>query len=473
MNNKEELDAIVIGAGISGISAAYHLQKHCPTKRYKVLERRENLGGTWDLFNYPGIRSDSDMYTFGFSFRHWEDDSAIAEKAKILSYLGDTAKQFGIDKRIDYGVDVIKASWNSSENRWAVITRDGKEYVCQYLFMCSGYYNYEKAYTPTFDGIEGFQGTVVHPQFWPEDLDYSDKKVVVIGSGATAVTLVPAMAEKAQHVTMLQRSPTYLGAKPAVDPIANKLGAWFGRWAARWWFILSTMFIFAFCQLFPTRAKHVMKQDIKALLGDKFDEKHFTPTYDPWDQRVCLCPDGDFFDALKADKATIETDTIAGFDANGIQLNSGKHIEADVIVTATGLKIQFFGGMDIEVDGEPLRPNDAYVYKGMMLSDVPNTFLAVGYTNASWTLKVDLTHRYATRLINHMDKNGYQRCSPKVKREMQDIPLLNLSSGYIQRSMDELPKQASRKPWRLNQNYILDTFALKYSPVTDNEMEFL
>ncbi len=473
MNNIEHLDAIVIGAGISGISAAYHLQKHCPTKRYKVLEKRANLGGTWDLFNYPGIRSDSDMYTFGFSFRHWEDDSSIAEKGKILNYLGETAKQFGIDKRIDYEVEVRKASWDSNENRWTLTTRTGDQYCCQYLFMCSGYYNYEQAHTPEFDGIERFNGDVIHPQFWPKDFDYSGKKVVVIGSGATAITLVPAMADTAEHVTMLQRSPTYMGAKPAVDPIANRLGSLLGRWAARWWFILSTMFIFAFCKLFPSKAKRVMKQEIKDLLGDKFDDKHFTPTYDPWDQRVCLCPDGDFFDALNDEKASIETDTIDGFEVDGIRLNSGKKLDADVIVTATGLKIQFFGGMDIVIDEQPLRPNDAYVYKGMMLSDVPNTFLAVGYTNASWTLKVDLTHRYATRLINYMDKNGYQQGKPKVKKEMHDIPLLNLSSGYIQRSIEELPKQASRKPWRLNQNYILDTIALKYSPVTDQEMEFL
>ncbi len=472
MSKIEQLDAVVIGAGISGISAAYHLQKYCSTKRYKILERRDNLGGTWDLFNYPGIRSDSDMYTFGFSFKHWQDSSAIAEKGKILSYLKDTVTQFGIDKRIDYGVNIITASWSSERQRWRLVASDGREYVCQFLFMCSGYYSYKKAHAPDFPGVKEFAGEVVHPQFWPEDFDYNDKEVVVIGSGATAVTLVPAMAEKAKHVTMLQRSPTYLGAKPAIDPIANTLAKWLGRWAARWWFILSTMFIFVFCKLFPNKAKQLMQNDIKEILGDKFEAKHFTPHYNPWDQRVCLCPDGDFFEAIKADKATIETDTIESFNARGIELTSGKQLDADVVVTATGLSIEFFGGIKMDIDGAPLQANQQYVYKGMMLSAVPNTFLAVGYTNASWTLKVDLTHRYATRLINHMTKHGYQQCCPRVVKGMQDTPLLNLSSGYIQRAVMDLPKQASRKPWKLNQNYILDTLALKWSPVTDDEMEF-
>lgn len=472
MSQIEHLDAVIVGAGISGISAAYHLQKHCPGKTYRVLERRENLGGTWDLFNYPGIRSDSDMYTFGFSFRHWDDDSAIAEKSKILNYLSETVKEFKIDENIRYQCSVEKADWDSKTNRWLVTTQNGSQYSAQFLFMCSGYYSYDEAHAPQLDGLDNFKGDVVHPQFWPEDLDYSDKNVVVIGSGATAITLVPAMSEKAKHVTMLQRSPTYMGAKPAVDPIANKLGSIFGRWAARWWFILSTMFIYWFCTTFPETAKKRIKQDIADMLGDKFDEKHFTPLYDPWDQRVCLCPDGDFFEAMKQDKASVATDTIANFDANGIQLNSGERLDADIIVTATGLKIQFFGGMQVSIDGEPLNAHESYVYKGVMLSNVPNTFLAVGYTNASWTLKVDLTHRYATRLINHMDEHGYQHCTPTVKHAMEDTPLLNLSSGYIQRAVQDLPKQASRKPWRLNQNYILDTLALRFSAVSDDEMKF-
>ncbi len=473
MNEIECLDAVVIGAGISGISAAYHLQKHCHAKRYKVLERRENLGGTWDLFNYPGVRSDSDMYTFGFSFEHWSDKSAIAEKHKILDYLRDVARKFGINKRIDYGVNVEQASWDSTTSRWTISAADGRLYQCQYLFFCSGYYAYDQAHEPEFEGIDKFEGDVLHPQFWPDNYDYAGKNVVVVGSGATAVTLVPSMAEQARHVTMLQRSPTYLGAKPGIDPIANRLASWFGRWAARWWFILSTMYVFIACKLFPAKAKQKISDEIEALLGDKFDAKHFTPHYDPWDQRVCLCPDGDFFEAIKADKASIETDTVQGFNKNGIQLASGKHLEADLIVTATGLKIQLFGGMRIEIDGERFIANDSYVYKGMMLSEVPNAFLATGYTNASWTLKVDLTHRYASRLINYADKKGFNSFRPKVRAAMRDVPLLNLSSGYIQRAVNELPRQASRKPWRLNQNYVLDMLALKFSPISDKEMQFL
>ncbi len=472
MSRVEQLDAVIIGAGISGISAAYHLQRYCPTKRYKVLERRENLGGTWDLFNYPGIRSDSDMYTFGFSFNHWKDNSAIAEKDKIIDYLQETAGKFGIDKRIDYSAHVIRASWNSEQKRWSLTTEDGREYQCQYLFMCSGYYNYDQAHSPKFNGIENFSGDVLHPQFWPEGADYAGKKVVVIGSGATAITLVPAMADKAEHVTMLQRSPTYMGAKPAIDSIANTLKSWFGRWAARWWFILSSMFIYLYCKLFPTKAKQAMLDDIKKLIGEKFDPKHFSPAYDPWDQRVCLCPDGDFFHAINDGKASIATDTIKRFNETGIELTSGEQLEADVIVTATGLKIQFFGGIELVIDGKPFEVSQSYVYKGMMLSGVPNVFLAVGYTNASWTLKVDLTHRHATRLINYIDQQGYQSCCPITNDEMLDAPLLDLSSGYIQRALGELPKQAVRKPWKLNQNYILDTMSLKLSPVTNKEMKF-
>ncbi len=472
MSKAIEFDVLIIGAGISGISAAYHIQRYCPGKRFAILEKRSQLGGTWDLFNYPGIRSDSDMYTFGFAFKPWEDDSAIASKQKILDYLNETVDEFDIRKYIHFDHGVESASWNSEQNRWTLRTQDGDQLICQHLFMCSGYYNYAEAHKPTFEGIESFKGDVLHPQFWPDTYDYIDKTVVVIGSGATAVTLVPAMAEKAKHVTMLQRSPTYLGAKPSIDPIANRLASWLGRWAARWWFILSTMFIFVFCKVFPNKAKQVMRDDIEETLGEKFNAKHFTPAYDPWDQRVCLCPDGDFFEAIKQEKASIETDEIDHFTESGIALKSGGHIEADTVVTATGLKIQLFGGMTFEIDGEPFAANEAYVYKGMMLSGVPNLYLAVGYTNASWTLKVDLTHRYATRLINHMDENGLQRCRPKVVGSVNDTPLLNLSSGYIQRAESDLPKQASRKPWRLNQNYILDTVALKYSSVRDDEMEF-
>jgi cation diffusion facilitator CzcD-associated flavoprotein CzcO len=465
-------DAIVIGAGISGISAAYHLQTYNKGKSYKILERRQALGGTWDLFNYPGIRSDSDMYTFGFSFRSWDDKSSIAEKHKILTYLDDTVREYGIDKQIQYGVQVVKASWSTEQSTWTLEADDGDVFTCRYIYMCAGYYNYDEAHTPQFDGIEKFKGEIIHPQFWPKEFDYADKNVVIIGSGATAVTLVPNMAETAKHVTMLQRSPTYMGSKPSVDPIANGLSKWVGRWAARWWFILTTMLIYWYCKTWPERAKEKIMKEVKAELGDKFDAKHFTPNYNPWDQRVCLCPDADFFKAIKADKASIETDHIASFNESGISLKSGNSLDADVIVTATGLKMHFFGGIDFVIDGEPLVAKETYVYKGMMLSGVPNTFLAVGYTNASWTLKVDLTHRYASRLINYMDKNNYTQGCATTTDGMQDTALMDLSSGYIQRSLDMLPKQATSKPWRLNQNFILDNLALRFTPVNDEEMVF-
>jgi len=465
-------DAIIIGAGISGISAAYHLQKYNAVKSYKVVERRQALGGTWDLFNYPGIRSDSDMYTFGFSFRPWEDESAIAEKSKIISYLSATAQEFGIDRHIQYGVHIVRANWSSEQSMWTLTSSDGEVSTCQYIYMCAGYYNYDEGHAPTFDGIEQFKGQVIHPQFWPEDADYADKNVVIIGSGATAITLLPNMAKTAKHVTMLQRSPTYMGSKPAVDPIANGLSKWVGRWAARWWFILTTMFIYWYCKTWPERAKKKIIDDVKAELGDKFDAKHFTPHYKPWDQRVCLCPDADFFEAMKAGKASVETDHIAGFTDDGVVLESGKTLDADLIVTATGLKMQFFGGIDFIIDGAPLVANQAYAYKGMMISGVPNTFLAVGYTNASWTLKVDLTNRYASRMINYMDQKGYTQAVATTTPGMEDIELLDLSSGYIQRSLDMLPKQSVNKPWRLNQNFILDNLALRFTSVDDDEMVY-
>lgn len=465
-------DAIIIGAGISGISAAYHLQKYNQGKSYKILERREALGGTWDLFNYPGIRSDSDMYTFGFSFRPWGDESAIAEKGKIIDYLTATVKEFGIDQHIQYGVHIVKAEWSSEQALWTLTANDGAVFTCNYIYMCAGYYNYDEAHSAKLEGIENFQGEVIHPQFWPQDADYDDKNVVIIGSGATAITLLPNMAKSAKHVTMLQRSPTYMGSKPAIDPIANGLSKWVGRWAARWWFILSTMFIYWYCRKWPERAKAKIIEEVKNELGDKFDAKHFTPHYKPWDQRVCLCPDADFFEAIKADKASVETDHIAGFDPDGIKLKSGKTLDADVIVTATGLKMQFFGGIDFVIDDQAFVANQSYAYKGMMLSGVPNTFLAVGYTNASWTLKIDLTHRYASRLINYMDKKGYKQARATTTPGMEDMDLMDLTSGYIQRSLDMLPKQAVDKPWRLNQNFILDNLALRFTSVDDEEMVY-
>jgi cation diffusion facilitator CzcD-associated flavoprotein CzcO len=473
----EHYDAIIIGAGISGISAAYHLQKHCPEKRYKIIERREQLGGTWDLFNYPGIRSDSDMYTFGFSFRPWSDDAAIAEKSKIIDYLTDTVEEYGIDQHIEYGIKIQQAKWSSKAARWTLHAVKEKldeplDITAQFIFMCVGYYDYDAGYRPKFAGEEDFSGAIIHPQHWPEGFEYKGKNIAVIGSGATAVTLIPSMAEQANHITMIQRSPTYMGAKPAKDPIANKLAAWFGRRAARWWFILSSMFIYAYCKLFPQRAKKEIIDAVKDELGDKFEAKHFTPSYDPWDQRVCLCPDADFFKAIKKGKASIETDLIERIDSKGVQLNSGGRVDADIIVTATGLNMLFVGGIELFVDDQRLTPGDLYIYKGLMCNSVPNLFSATGYTNASWTLKVDLTNKYACRLINYLDKHDYQYCMPEIDSDVVAAPLLDLSSGYIQRSISEFPRQATRRPWRLYQNYIYDKLTLALTPLRDKTMKF-
>ena len=474
----EHYDAIVIGAGISGLSAAYHLHTYCPDKTYKVLERRDNIGGTWDLFNYPGIRSDSDMYTFGYAFKPWSDKAAIARKEKILEYLEETADEYDIRPHIEFGLLSQRCEWDSDSATWTITTSatDGsgeRVFTCQYVFMCVGYYNYDTGYTPEFVGRDDFNGEILHPQFWPEDTNYDDKNVVIIGSGATAITMLPSMADKAKHVTMLQRSPTYMGSKPAEDKIANWLGKWVGHWAARWWFILTSMFLYAYCKAFPERAKKAIVGEIETLLGDKFDAKHFTPDYNPWDQRVCLCPDADFFEAMKQGKASIVTNHIDRFTQSGIQLKSGEHLAADMIVTATGLDMLFLGGMEIVVDGKTSNPNEVFIYKGFMCNDTPNMFAAVGYTNASWTLKVDLTNRYACRLINYNDQKGHRICVPRASDDIQEAPLLDLDSGYIKRAEHRFPKQGSKAPWKLYQNYIFDKFTLKYSPVSDGSMEFL
>ncbi len=475
--NPEHYDALIIGAGISGLSAAYHFSTECPTKTYKIIERRANIGGTWDLFNYPGIRSDSDMYTFGYAFKPWRDKAAIAKKEKILDYLEETADEFDIRQHIEFGLHSQRCEWDSETALWTVTTNatDGsgpRVFTCRFVFMCVGYYNYDQAHAPEFKDQDAFKGEILHPQFWPANANYASKNVVIIGSGATAVTMVPAMAEQAAHVTMLQRSPTYMGSKPAEDAMANRLSHWFGDWAARWWFILSGMFLYAYCKAFPARAKQRIVSEIEKMLGDKFDPKHFTPDYNPWDQRVCLCPDADFFEAIKADKASVVTDHIERFTADGILLQSGERLAADIIVTATGLDMLFLGGMDVVVDGKVNQPNEVFIYKGFMCNDTPNMFASVGYTNASWTLKVDLTNKYACRLINYMQANGHRYCVPRVSNDIQATPLLDLDSGYIKRAAHRFPQQGSRAPWKLYQNYIFDKLSLKFSPVRDGAMEF-
>lgn len=481
--DSEYLDVLIVGAGLSGIGAAWHLQDKCPGKSYAILEARETSGGTWDLFRYPGIRSDSDMYTLGYAFRPWKDAKAIADGPSILSYIRAVASDHGIDARIRYGHRVVAASWSTPEARWTVEIEQGPEkrkltLTCGFLWMCSGYYDYAAGYTPEFPGIERFKGRIVHPQKWTEDIDYRAKKVVVIGSGATAVTLVPAMAPEAAHVTMLQRSPTYVVARPAEDSIANRLrrrlpiGLAYGL--TRWKNVLLGMYFYQLCKRRPDRAKVLILKGVRYFLGPDYDvEKHFTPRYNPWDQRLCLVPDADLFRAIRAKQVSVVTAEIETFTDTGIRLKSGSELEADLIVTATGLALQLLGGMTLEVDGKAINPADTLAYKGMMYSDVPNFAVVSGYTNASWTLKADLVCEYVCRLLNHMQKNGLRQCTPRLDDpDMERLPWVDFSSGYIQRAVDKFPKQGARRPWRLHQNYAMDLMSLRYGSVRDKAMVF-
>ncbi|HZX85950.1 MAG TPA: NAD(P)/FAD-dependent oxidoreductase [Reyranella sp.] len=481
--DSEYLDVLIVGAGLSGIGAAWHLQDKCPGKSYAILEARETSGGTWDLFRYPGIRSDSDMYTLGYSFRPWKGAKAIADGPSILSYIREVASDHGIDARIRYGHRVVAAKWSTPDARWTVEIEQGPEkrkttITCSFLWMCSGYYDYSGGYTPEFPGVERFAGRIVHPQEWTEDIDYKGKKVVVIGSGATAVTLVPAMAPEAAHVTMLQRSPTYVVARPAEDSIANRLrrrlpiGLAYGL--TRWKNVLLGMYFYQLCKRRPDRAKALILKGVRYFLGPDYDiEKHFTPRYNPWDQRLCLVPDADLFRAIRAKQVSVVTDQIESFTETGIRLKSGSELEADLVVTATGLALQLLGGMTVEVDGKAINPADTLSYKGMMYSDVPNFAVVSGYTNASWTLKADLVCEYVCRLLNHMQKNGLRQCTPRLDDpDMERLPWVDFSSGYIQRGVDKFPKQGARRPWRLHQNYAMDLMSLRYGSVRDKAMVF-
>jgi monooxygenase len=481
--DSEYLDVLIVGAGLSGIGAAWHLQDKCPGKSYAILEARETSGGTWDLFRYPGIRSDSDMYTLGYSFRPWKGAKAIADGPSILSYIREVASDHGIDARIRYGHRVVAAKWSTPDARWTVEIEQGPEkrkttITCSFLWMCSGYYDYSGGYTPEFPGVERFAGRIVHPQEWTEDIDYKGKKVVVIGSGATAVTLVPAMAPEAAHVTMLQRSPTYVVARPAEDSIANRLrrrlpiGLAYGL--TRWKNVLLGMYFYQLCKRRPDRAKALILKGVRYFLGPDYDiEKHFTPRYNPWDQRLCLVPDADLFRAIRAKQVSVVTDQIESFTETGIRLKSGSELEADLVVTATGLALQLLGGMTVEVDGKAINPADTLSYKGMMYSDVPNFAVVSGYTNASWTLKADLVCEYVCRLLNHMQKNGLRQCTPRLDDpDMERLPWVDFSSGYIQRGVDKFPKQGARRPWRLHQNYAMDLMSLRYGSVHDKAMVF-
>jgi monooxygenase len=485
----EHLDVLIVGAGLSGIGAAWHLQDRCPGKRYAILEARGDLGGTWDLFRYPGIRSDSDMHTLGYRFKPWTASQSITDGPSILEYVRQTAHESGIDERIRYGHRVVGAEWSSEEARWTVEAERGGgngggagggekvRLTCDFLWTCSGYYRYDEGYTPEFEGVERFPGPVVHPQHWPEDLEYAGKRVVVIGSGATAVTLVPAMAEKAAHVTMLQRSPTYIASLPAQDRIADRLRRRLpdrlAYWLVRWKNVLIQTVFYQLSRRRPQAIKRFIRRGVERALPEGYDvDKHFTPRYNPWDQRMCLVPDGDLFEAISAGDASVVTDRIASFSERGIELESGEELEADVIVTATGLNLLFLGGMRLVVDGEAVDIPRAMTYKGMMLSGVPNMAFTVGYTNASWTLKADLTSEYACRLLNHMDAHGYRRCVPEVDPSVTEQPLLEFTSGYVLRSLDQFPKQGSEEPWKLRQNYVFDIRTIRRGPIDDGAMRF-
>jgi cation diffusion facilitator CzcD-associated flavoprotein CzcO len=479
----EHFDVLIVGAGLSGIGAGCHLQAECPDKTYAILEARESIGGTWDLFRYPGIRSDSDMYTLGYSFRPWREAKSIADGSSILKYVRDTATENGIEEKVRFHHRVLRAEWSSADARWTVeaLRTDTQQMVkltCGFLLMCSGYYRYDEGYTPDFEGTERFRGRIVHPQKWTEDVDYEEKRVVVIGSGATAVTLIPAIAQSAEHVTMLQRSPSYIVSLPAEDAIANflrrVLPAKLAYSIVRWKNVLITMLVFQLSRRRPGFAKALVRKGIEKRLPQGYDiDTHFKPRYSPWDQRLCLVPDGDLFDAICAGRASVVTDDIDTFTENGLRLASGAELEADLIVTATGLNLLTLGGMQITVDGRDVDVSETMSYKGMMLSGVPNMAMAFGYTNASWTLKCDLTCGYVCRLLNHMDDHGYVQCIPQNHdASVAEEPFIDFTSSYVLRSIDQFPKQGSKAPWRLHQNYALDILALKLGRVDDGAMRF-
>jgi monooxygenase len=478
----EHLDVLIVGAGLSGIGAAWHLQDRCPGKSYAIFEARGDLGGTWDLFRYPGIRSDSDMHTLGYRFKPWTAAKSITDGPSILEYVRKTASDHDIVERIRFHHRVVSATWSSEDSRWTVEaerSEDGEtvQVTCDFLWTCGGYYRYDEGYTPQFDGLDRFTGRVVHPQHWPEDLDYAGKRVVVIGSGATAVTLVPAMAEQAAQVTMLQRSPTYIASLPAEDRIAIGLRRFLPERAVysivRWKNVLMQTAFYQLSRRRPELVKRFIRKGVERALPPGYDiDKHFTPRYNPWDQRMCLVPDSDLFEAISRGDAAVVTDRIATFTESGIELESGEELEADVIVTATGLNLLFLGGISLAVDGEEIDIPSKMTYKGMMLSGVPNLAFTVGYTNASWTLKADLTSEYVCRLLNHMDAHGYRRCVPEVDPAVREEPLLDFTSGYVLRSLDQFPKQGSKEPWKLRQNYVFDIRTIRRGPIDDGAMRF-
>jgi cation diffusion facilitator CzcD-associated flavoprotein CzcO len=479
----DHVDVLIIGAGLSGIGAGHQLRANFPNKTYTILEARDEIGGTWSLFTYPGVRSDSDMHTLGYRFRPWIDDKAIADGPAILDYVRATAKAGDVERHIRFGKRAVRASWSTPDSRWTVDVEDvasGEvtQITCGFLFSCAGYYRYDEGYTPDFPGTAEFTGAIVHPQHWPADLDYRGKRVVVVGSGATAVTLVPAMAPDAAHVTMLQRSPTYIVPLPEKDKVANTLRRFLPDKLAyaitRWKNVVLVMISFQLSRRRPEVMKRLIRRmQLQVMPPDYEFDPHFSPSYNPWDQRLCVVPDGDLFVALNEGKASIVTDHIETFTPTGIRLTSGEELLADIIVTATGLNLLAFGGLAMTVDGEAVNLPDHLAYKGIMLSDVPNFAYGIGYTNASWTLKIDLTYDYVWRLLKHMDSTGTTWCAPRVHDpSITSSPLMDFSSGYVQRSIHQFPRAGSKAPWKVRMNYFYDRVALGRGNVDDGTMEF-
>lgn len=474
------VDVLIVGAGLSGVGAGCHLETSRPGTTYAILEARDAIGGTWDLFRYPGIRSDSDMFTLGYRFRPWTDRKSLADGPTILKYVRETARDYGVDQHIRYGHRVTRVEWSTEDSQWTVYAEHAGEVVtftCSFLFCCSGYYRYDEGYTPDLPGIGDYQGRVVHPQHWPEDLDYAGKRVVVIGSGATAVTLVPAMAREAEHVTMLQRSPTYIISVPEQDAIANGLRKVLPDKAAyavtRGKNVLLQTITYRLCRRRPGLVKTLLRKGVLKQVPEGYAvDTHFTPRYDPWDQRLCLIPDGDLFKAISDGTVSMATDTIDSFTEKGIRLSSGAELEADIVVTATGLNLLALGGMRFWVDGREIELPDTMAYKGVMLSGVPNFAYVIGYTNASWTLKADLACEYVTRLLGHMAEHGYRKVVPERDPSVSEEPFIDLASGYVRRSLDRLPKQGHRAPWRLRQNYLRDLMMVRRGTIEDGALRF-
>ena len=474
-------DIVVVGAGISGIAAGYNLQKSCPDKSFVILEGRESLGGTWDLFKYPGVRSDSDMHTLGFRFKPWIHKKSIADGPSILNYLNETVDEYNLRERIIFNQKVVSSNWVSEKSIWELTIKSAGQEInmtCNFLFLCGGYYSYDKPYMPDFPNQDAFQGNLIHPQFWDESMDCTDKKVIVIGSGATAVTLVPAIAKNASHVTMLQRSPSYVVSAPAEDSFSKLLNhilpTRLTYFLIRWKNILRTSIGFYLSRKYPAKVKERLINLVREELGQDFDvDKHFMPKYNPWDQRMCLVPDGDLFSAIRDGKASVVTDMIDRFDENGIHVQSGKFLDADIIVSATGIEINALNDIDVTVDQIKVEPHKKFSYKGMMLSGVPNLAFTFGYVNSSWTLRADLTCEYVCRLLNQMDKEGVSACIPDEDvNAMGEDEYIDFSSGYVQRALDKMPKQGQKSPWRNYQNYLKDIFFVRLFSLKDSTLRF-